>query len=692
MHIVSSRGARLPVSPALVAGPDDTRFVFDGRAIGFGVTFGADIRAGATPYANAPRVFQHELGHTFGLPDLYRYGGGDIHRDVGAWDPMGNIFRGTAFGAWHRRKLGWLRPSRVVCLERRGASATVTLAPLDTAGGRKLVVLKVDRNRAYTVEVRRPVGTDRGLCGAGVLVSLVDARKNTGAGPVVVQRAARATSAEPDCGATAGAAFATGGVFQDRGRRRARRGAPEGRRELPGQGDAALMQRLEADVCIVGAGFAGLSAARELARAGLGVVVLEARDRVGGRTLTETLPDGSTIDHGGAWFGPGQEAAYGLAGDLGVATYPTFSAGRSVFVKDGEAKRYKGDIPLSLGVAQLANLGVAMARLDRMARKVPIGAPWDAPRAARWDQTTLAAWIDRNTAPGAGRRALRAVLRDLYAADPADVSLLFALYLIACHGNLQHLFAIEGGAQQDRVLGGTGGLANLVAAELGEAVRLSEPVRRVSQQGDRVEVTGASLTVVARHAVIAVPTPLVARIEFAPGLPVDRAHLLQRTPIGAVTKIAAIYDEPWWRADGLSALSLDIDSPASTTLDGSGRSGTPGVITVIAAGPRSRELSRLPAPERRRIVVDSLVNRFGPKAAQLADYREHDWGAEDYSRGGYTAHWSTGALTAFGRVLRQPVGQIHWAGTETSTTNHGSIDGAIQSGHRAAAEILQARS
>ena len=217
--IVSSRDARLPNSPALVAGPDDTRFVFDGQPIGFGVTFGNDIRGGGAPYANAPRVFVHELGHTFGLPDLYRFDGGDIHRDVGPWDPMGNIFRGTAFGAWHRRKLRWLTRSSVTCLERRGGFATVTLAPLDTARGRKLLIIRIDSNRAYTVEVRRPRGTDSGLCGAGVLVSLVDARKPTGAGPIVVQRAAASTSSVFDCGATANAAFTTGGIFTDSGRR-----------------------------------------------------------------------------------------------------------------------------------------------------------------------------------------------------------------------------------------------------------------------------------------------------------------------------------------------------------------------------------------------------------------------------------------------------------------------------------------
>ena len=209
LYIVSSRGAALPVSPALVAG-FGSGLRADGTAIGFGATFGNDIRTeDESPYLRAPWILEHETGHTFGLPDLYGIPGGrDIHVDVGSWDPMGNLFRGTAYMAWHRGKLGWLGKPHQVCLARPG-TRTVTLAPLDTPGGRKLLVVRVDRNRAYSVEVRRPMGTDAGLCGAGVLVSLVDASHRTGESPIVVQRArpAQPEGDWDDCGVTANAAF-----------------------------------------------------------------------------------------------------------------------------------------------------------------------------------------------------------------------------------------------------------------------------------------------------------------------------------------------------------------------------------------------------------------------------------------------------------------------------------------------------
>src|SRR4051812_21234835 len=298
------------------------------------------------------------------------------------------------------------------------------------------------------------------------------------------------------------------------------------------------MRRVEADVCIVGAGYAGLTAARRLTQAGLTVAVLEARDRVGGRTHTETLPGGGWIDHGGAWFGPGQDRAYALAGEVGVETYPTYSAGKTLYVHDGKASPYRGDVPLGIGPLQLLSLGVAMKRLDRMAATLPLHAPWDAPRAQRWDATTLATWIDRNTLPGKGCDILRVVLRDLLTADPAELSLLGMLNLIRAHDDLRQLTTIEGGAQQDRVVGGMQAIANRLAAELGDALCLGTPVESIVVRRGGVQVGGGDVAVSARRAIVSVPLPLVGRIAFAPPLPVDRAHLAARVPMGPATKIS----------------------------------------------------------------------------------------------------------------------------------------------------------
>jgi monoamine oxidase len=447
---------------------------------------------------------------------------------------------------------------------------------------------------------------------------------------------------------------------------------------------------LDADVCVVGAGFAGLTAALRLRQAGLTVVVLEAAERVGGRAYTEYLPDGTAVDRGGAWLGPGQDRAYALAAELGVATYPTWARGENVLVTNGVARRYRGTIPSMIGPLQLVNLGIAIARLDRLAREVPLEAPWQARRARRWDARTLGAWIDRNVLPGTGRDLLTETLTEIFTSDPAEVSLLHALFLIHSHRNMAHLTSVEGGAQQDRVAGGMGALLARMCERLGDAVRLASPVREVAQSPDGVAVVATECSVRARRAVVAVPAALSARIAYDPPLPTDRALLMQRMPLGAIWKIALVYDVPWWREDGLTGQSLDVESPLALTLDACAASPPPGILNAFSMGPAARRLSGLTRAERRGIAIATVMRRFGAKAERVSEYLEQDWRAEPWIGGGMFSRMGPGVLTAFGHALREPVDRVHWAGTETATVTHGGIDGAIRSGERAAREIIDA--
>ncbi len=451
------------------------------------------------------------------------------------------------------------------------------------------------------------------------------------------------------------------------------------------------MQFLDADACVIGAGFAGLTAALRLKQAGLSVVVLEARDRLGGRVYTEYLPDGTAIERGGAWLGPGQDRAYALVAEMGATTYPTWSRGSHVFVKHGVVHRYQGTIPPGINPLQLVNLGLAMARLDRLAKDVPLEAPWQARRAPRWDSRTLQTWIDSNTLGGDGRTLLTRVLTDLFTCDPAEVSLLHALFLIHSHQNLTHLTTIEGGCQQDRVAGGLGALLGRISERLGAgAVQLAAPVRALSQSADGVTAVSTELTVRARRAVVAAPVGLAARIDYDPQLPVDHAQLRQRMPLGAIYKIAVLYESPWWRDEGFTGQSLDADAHFPLTLDGCGATASPGILNLFSAGPVARHLARLQPAERRRIAVDTISQRFGTRAANVIGYVEQDWAAEVWSGGGMFARMGPGVLTQFGYALRAPVGRLHWAGSETATVTHGGIDGAIRSGERAAQEIVVA--
>jgi monoamine oxidase len=452
------------------------------------------------------------------------------------------------------------------------------------------------------------------------------------------------------------------------------------------------MQARETDFVVVGAGYAGLTAALRLTQSGRSVVVLEARDRVGGRVYTETLPDGTWLDFGGTWIGPGQDQIYALAQELGVGTYPTYNTGDSVLVlEDGKIVRNAGSFPIS-GLFSIAALLLVMDEFEAMGKQLPLDAPWEAPKAREWDQQTVAAWIDSqiDESLGLARTALRSLMGGTFTSDPAEESLLHALYEIRTFGGFRQLMMADGGNQQDRILGGTQAMANRIAERLGDAVRLNSPVWQIRQDDQGVEVTAETGAVRAQRVIVTVPVALSGQIRYDPPLPAERALLTQRVPGGSVIKELIVYGEPFWRTDGLTGQSFALNDPVGGTLDGSTDSGKPGILIGLSSGSQARALAHLNAADRRKAILDSLARRFGPQAASPVEYYEHDWANEIWSRGCFGAHFPPGVLTNFGPALRAPVGRIHWAGTETSSAFHNSINGAVESGERAAREVLRA--
>ena len=468
---------------------------------------------------------------------------------------------------------------------------------------------------------------------------------------------------------------------------------PQNARETGDRGQGRDRRRnapTRLDAIVVGAGIAGLVAATDLAAAGLDVVLFEARDRVGGRTASREVA-GQSIELGGQWIAPYQTAVRRRLDTLGIGLFPRYRDGAGVYVgRDGRPVRYDGhDAPI--GDAASASYAAAVAVLDRLASALDPEAPWDHPRADDLDTISFEEWLRREVVDEDARDLLRFFLAGAFMTKPASsFSLLMGLWTIAGAGGTANLFDPDL-VLDARVIGGASAIAQALAAPLGDRVRLSNPVREVGWDARGVTVTAGGETLRARHAVLAVPANLVGSIRFDPPLPGWRMRVDQAFSPGSVIKVQAIYAQPFWREDGLSGVGFGPHEMVREIYDNSPPDGSAGVIVGFLAADGADRASRLPADARRKEVLASFARYVGAGALEPLAFVEHDWSAEEWTRGAYAATFGVGGVTRFGPDMRRPIGPFRFASTDVSGIGHMHMEGAVRSAEAAVAAILAER-
>jgi monoamine oxidase len=441
------------------------------------------------------------------------------------------------------------------------------------------------------------------------------------------------------------------------------------------------------DVIIIGAGYAGLAAAQQLKHAGKNILLLEARDRVGGRIHTQVLPDGNYIDIGGQWIGPGQTRMYELAKANDVTTFPSYYKGKSTLYFNNKTKHYRGIIP-PLPLFALLSLDAAIKKINKLSKTISLDQPWVSDNAAKWDNISLYDWMQQQMKNEKAKTLFTVAAEAIFATDASKISMLQALFYTKSGKDFDTLMNIKNGAQQDRISGGAQAIANKMAAGMQHLIKLNHAVSAINQQADGVTVSGEGFSYTAAKAILALPPTVARTVHFLQELPKAKQVFLENNFMGTVIKCYAIYKEPFWRQQKLNGLCAAPGQAVSVTFDNSPLDANKGMLMGFVLANKAVELLALTEAERKQIVLDCFTTYFGRQAATPEHYIDKSFTEEPWTQGCYAGMMPLNAWTISGTGARMITGNIHWAGTETATQWNGYMEGAVRSGERAAKEIL----
>ena len=445
------------------------------------------------------------------------------------------------------------------------------------------------------------------------------------------------------------------------------------------------------EVVIIGAGFSGLAAAQKLHQHQVTFTLLEARDRIGGRVFTKRFED-FYLDFGGQWIGPSQDRMYALCQEHRVEFFETYNTGKNILDLREKIKTYRGIIP-KINLFALLNLDWLMRKTQKMANSISIEAPWAHAKSQEWDQTTLEDFLLENTRSKDAYTVIRVGCETIFACDPKDLSLLHALFYIRSGTSLDCLINIKNGAQQHRIKGGMQHLAEQIAAPFSSQIRFESPVYRIETTESGYRIFGENFQISCKQVIMAIPPPLLGKIQFEPALSAEKTELLKNYPMGRVGKCFLIYEKPFWRKMGFSGQALtDGQQPFQTLFDCSPQDGSRGILMGFTIGSRAERFFELDRVKRQNMMMKMVHRYFGTPAENFLRYEDFSMSDEPWSGGCYAALMQTGAWTTWQDTYRKSEGNIHFAGTEAAERWHGYIEGAVRAGELAAEKIIYSKS
>jgi monoamine oxidase len=444
---------------------------------------------------------------------------------------------------------------------------------------------------------------------------------------------------------------------------------------------------MQYDVVVIGAGYAGLAAGLALQKAGKNILLLEARNRCGGRILTEYFSEQDYTDLGGQWIGPGHERMYQLAAEFGVDTFSTYESGKSSLLLNGKLKHYKGIIP-PLPFFALISLDRAIRKINQLAKTIDLDHPYLSPNAAKWDAMSLQDWMMQQMKNDTARKMFAVATEAIFATDAATLSFLHALFYIKSSKHIDFLMNINKGAQQDRIKGGAQSICIKMAEALDDAIHYEKVVMQIHQDEHNVTISGQGFSYTATHCIVAVPPAVSTEINYTPAVPETQWQLMKASFMGTVVKCYAVYPSPFWRKQFKNGLVAAPDELTSVVFDNSPFNGSKGILMGFSLAEKAKQLMQHDQATRKEIVKAGFVKMFGAEAANIEYYTDKSFTEEPFTKGCYAGMFPPRILTQLQTSLATPFHRIHWAGTETSIQFNGYMEGAVRSGERAAREIL----